>query len=95
MCSDFTLDAAIQIDKILNNMPRRDFIKVGRPKQVNIIHDDNLFECDDNMDAVKTLVRLVRPIMENTPVKHGITMLPFKSDAKMGYNWSEMQKIAA
>jgi DNA polymerase-1 len=95
MCSDFTLDSAIQIDKILHNMPKRDLIKIGRPKQVNIIHDDNLFECDDSIESIKRLVQLVRPIMEATPVKHGITTLPFKSDAKMGYNWAEMQKIAA
>lgn len=88
MCSDFTLDAAIQIDKI--------YAKRGLPgnaMQINIIHDDNLFECDDNPEEIIRLVKLVRPIMEGTPVRHGITALPFKSDAKKGYSWDTMMKI--
>jgi uracil-DNA glycosylase family 4 len=89
MCSDFTLDAAIQIDRIAarGGLP-------GRACQINIIHDDNLFECDDIDTEVVKLVKLVRPIMQETPVRHGITALPFKSDAKKGYVWSSMQKIA-
>ncbi len=89
MCSDFTLDAAIQIDRLAaqGKLP-------GNAFQINIIHDDNLFECDDDDQEVVKLVKLVRPIMEGTPVKHGITALPFKSDAKKGYIWSSMQKIA-
>jgi uracil-DNA glycosylase family 4 len=89
MCSDFTLDAAIQIDRIAaaKGLP-------GRAAQINIIHDDNLFECDDDDKEVVKLVQLVRPIMENTPIRHGITLLSFKSDAKKGYVWSSMQKIS-
>ena len=90
MCSDFTLDAAIEIDRLYakGSLP-------GNAFQVNIIHDDNLFECDDDDDeSVRELVRIVRPIMEGIPVKHGITELTFKSDAKKGYVWSEMQKIS-
>jgi uracil-DNA glycosylase family 4 len=89
MCSDFTLDAAIQIDRLAAKGPLP-----GNACQINIIHDDNLFECDDNDAEVVKLVKLVRPIMEGTPVRHGITALPFKSDAKKGYVWSSMQKIA-
>lgn len=89
MCSDFTLDAAIEIDALhaKGQLP-------GNAFQVNIIHDDNLFECDDDDEAIRELVRIVRPIMEGIPVKHGITELTFKSDAKKGYVWSEMQKIS-
>lgn len=88
MCSDFTLAAAIEIDKLYRkkSLP-------GNACQVNIIHDDNLFECDDNDEEVLKLVRLVRPIMEGIPPQYGITELEFKSDAKKGYVWSEMQKI--
>jgi DNA polymerase I-like protein with 3'-5' exonuclease and polymerase domains len=88
MCSDFTLDAAIEIDKLT---------KVGLPGnaiQVNIIHDDNMFEVNDNDKEIIKLVNVVRPIMEGVPLKHGIKELPFKVDAKKGYSWSAMQKIS-
>lgn len=94
MCSDFTLDSAIQIDRYLSEATPRQIQMLGNPQQINIIHDDNLFECDDDDDKVRALVKVVRPIMEKTPVKHGITLLPFKSDAKQGYVWSSMQKIS-
>jgi uracil-DNA glycosylase family 4 len=88
MCSDFTLDSAIQIDKIYHKrgLP-------GNAVQVNIIHDDNMFECDDDDEAILELAKIVIPIMERTPTRHGITELTFKADAKKGTVWSEMQKI--
>lgn len=88
MCSDFTLKAAIEIDKL-----HKKKLLPGNACQVNIIHDDNLFEVDDNQEEIIKLVKLVRPLMERVPVTMGITELTFKSDAKMGNDWSKMQKI--
>lgn len=88
MCSDFTLAAAIEIDKLhaRGRLP-------GNAQQVNIIHDDNMFEIDDNPEAINELIRIVKPIMENVPVKHGITELTFKSEASKGYIWSKMEEL--
>lgn len=88
MCSDFTLDAAIEIDRL-----HAKGVLPGNACQVNIIHDDNMFEIDDDDESIIALANIVRPIMEGVPRKHGITELTFKSDAKKGYNWSAMQKI--
>jgi DNA polymerase I-like protein with 3'-5' exonuclease and polymerase domains/uracil-DNA glycosylase len=89
MCSDFTLDSAIQIDRLYARK-----VLPGNAFQINIIHDDNMFECDDDDTSIRQLVKVIRPIMEETPIKHGITALPFKSDAKKGYDWAHMQKIS-
>lgn len=89
MCSDFTLDAAIELDRIYHSTQGLP----GNAFQVNIIHDDNMFECDDSDEEILKLCKLVMPIMEGIPVKHGITLLPFKTDAKKGTVWSQMQKI--
>jgi DNA polymerase I len=88
MCSDFTLESAIQI----NNLYKRGQLP-GNAIQVNIVHDDNMFEIDDNPQDIKQLIQIVKPIMESIPRQHGITELPFKVDAKKGVIWSRMQKI--
>lgn len=88
MCSDFTLSSAVEIDKLAarGKLP-------GNAFQINIIHDDNMFEMDDDDEAILDLVRVVKPIMEMTPRRYGITDVTFSVDAKKGYVWSEMQKI--
>lgn len=88
MCSDFTLDSAIQIDRIAasGGLP-------GGAKQINIIHDDNMFEIDDNDEAVKELVSIVQPLMEETPRRHGIKEITFVCEASQGYAWNAMQEI--
>lgn len=88
MCSDFTLASAIRIDRLYerNLLP-------ANAQQINIIHDDNMFECDDDINEIHKLVKVVKPIMEDTPIRYGITQLPFTVDAKMGNNWGALQKI--
>lgn len=88
MCSDFTLAAAIEIDRL-----HAKGLLPGNANQINIIHDDNMFEIDDDMNAIVGLAKTVMPIMQNVPVKQGITELTFKSDAMMGYSWNRMQEI--
>jgi uracil-DNA glycosylase family 4 len=88
MCSDFTLDSCIEIDRI-----QRTVGLPGNAFQVNIIHDDNTFECDDDIVEIRKLANIVRPIMEAVPVKMGITSLPFQSDAKHGLSWDKMEEL--
>jgi hypothetical protein len=52
-----------------------------------------MFEVDDNPQAIKQLIQIVKPIMESIPSEKGITELPFKVDVKKGVIWSRMQKI--
>jgi DNA polymerase-1 len=89
MCSDFTLMSAIEIDR---EKQRRGGRLPGNAFQVNIVHDDNLFECDDDDRAIDALRKIVQPIMERVPVDKGITALTFTSDAKKGKDWWKTEK---
>lgn len=84
MCSDFTLLSAIQLSERLPNLS-------GNPRQVNIIHDDNMFEIDDDDDAKRTLYETAKGVMESVPLAAGITSVPFTIDAEVGNDWAEMQ----
>lgn len=86
MCSDFTLRAAIELDPILPRLP-------GNVQHINIVHDDNVFEIDDNPAAIKELVRVAKGVMEAVPTRYGITEITFEAEASKGYDWSAMEKL--
>jgi DNA polymerase-1 len=86
MCSDFTLASSIQIDKHLEKYGKLP----GNAKQCNIVHDDNVFECDDDEMSIRKLVNFVIPIMEDIPKQKGIHELTFKVDSKKGRTWAEL-----
>lgn len=83
MCSDFTLRSAIVLDGMLSELP-------GRPQQVNIIHDDNMFEVDNDPKALASLAKMVTRVMEETPVKMGVTGVHFETDILVGEVWCAM-----
>lgn len=89
MCSDFTLRSAIEVDQYAQSA--RGF--PGNAQQINIIHDANLFEIDDNDKAMYELYAIVKKIMQKVPADYGITEIPFTVDAKMGYSWNAMKKV--
>lgn len=86
MCSDFTLRAAIELDPILPSLP-------GNVQHVNIVHDDNVFEIDDNPEAIRRLVHVAKGVMEQVPRNYGITEVTFEAEASKGYDWSAMEKL--
>lgn len=99
MCSDFTLDSTIQVDQLIDAgvVPKRwrkdiDLAMRGRPIQINIVHDDNVFEIDDDPVAIYHLCRVVKTVMEETPVRMGITEIPFSVDPAIGTAWGDLKE---
>ena len=88
MCSDFTLRSTILVDELQQKRPLP-----GNAIQINIIHDANLFEIDDDDEEMYRLYAIVKNIMVNVPIQYGITEIPFTVDAKMGYAWNQMKKV--
>jgi len=86
MCSDFTLESAIILSDVVPTLP-------GNPMQINIIHDDNMFEIDRNKKAVIKLIKTVSKTMQNVPPSMGIDAIPFTVDASIGENWADLKDI--
>lgn len=86
MCSDFTLRAAIELDPMLSSLP-------GNVRHINIVHDDNVFEIDDNPDAIRKLVHVAKGVMEQVPRNYGIDEITFEAEASKGYDWAAMEGL--
>jgi uracil-DNA glycosylase family 4 len=78
--SDITLTAAIEMEQDL-------------PLQVdiiNLVHDSILFECPNNIDIVREVIRIAKYHMKRVPYDRFQSIVPFESDAKIGYAWGAL-----
>ena len=57
---------------------------------VNTVHDSLLLEAPDDEATVREVARIVTEEMEQVPIDWGLTRIPFKADAKVGYRWGQM-----
>lgn len=101
MCSDFCLDASIRIDRIMSGEIRwakynRDveIARTARPQQINIVHDDNIFEMDFNRTAIYHFARFAQAVMINTPIRKGVTEIPFNVEPAIGLQWGELKETS-
>ena len=100
MCSDFTLEACILMHtgfQGVRDRAKSDLITLsdlpGNVKQINIIHDDNMFEIDRNKHAVITLIENASKVMQGVPVSMGVDTIPFTADASIGTDWASLKDI--
>jgi DNA polymerase-1 len=88
-------DYSITTETLIEKLCGKTLIKClyGNPIQVNIIHDDNMFEIDDKDKHIKSLIQVVKIVMEQVPRDLGITKVTFNADPSIGYDWSKMKDI--
>lgn len=84
IASDITLLSAVKV---------REKLSRWGVKIVNLIHDAILIELPDNMDLCKEVAAYVTGEMMKTPIEWGIDRIPFKADAKIGYNWGQLHDL--
>jgi DNA polymerase-1 len=84
--SDCTLHAGVTLEEPL---------KEYDAKIVNLIHDALLIEVPDDDAIVKKVADMATAEMALTPKKWGYNIIPFVADAKQGYRWGSLGKIAA
>jgi len=56
---------------------------------VNLIHDATLFDLPDDPDTIQRVAIKACQTMESIPPKWGLTRVPFKADASIGYRWGK------
>jgi len=77
--SDFMLDTGIRMRKTL-----RDKFKTTVH---NTVHDSVLLMTPKDIPLIKEVVEYTTTELANTPKRMGMTRVPFKADAKIGYRW--------
>jgi DNA polymerase I-like protein with 3'-5' exonuclease and polymerase domains len=55
------------------------------------VHDALLYYIDNDDDMIRSSIKYVQSVMESVPVRRGLTLVPFKADAKVGKNWGELK----
>ena len=61
---------------------------------IGMIHDELLFECRDNDVIIEKYVKHIRDAMENPKLEEYFNFklkVPMKAEAKIGYNFSDME----
>ena len=76
--SDFTLDSAI----VLNPQ-----LKPYGTSIVNLVHDAIYNDIPPVLRIAKEVGALTQQVMESTPIKKGITDIPFTADPELGITW--------
>lgn len=56
---------------------------------VNLIHDALLIETPADWTIIDGVIRYVAGVMESLPPKYGLTAVPFKAEAKVGFRWGK------
>jgi len=57
----------------------------------NEVYDAIYVEMDADDVAINELITYVQGVITRLPPEHGLTRIPFLGDAKVGYNWGEME----
>jgi uracil-DNA glycosylase family 4 len=78
LASNITLAAAIKVAPVLEE----EDVHI-----VNLVHDELLAECPDQLDKIEWARNLITQAIEEVPKEWGITRVPFKSDTEIGRRW--------
>lgn len=84
--SDITLHVAMAI--------RDDLGKLGAGI-VDLVHDSIVVECRDNPEDIAAVQKLGAETFPRIAIEWGMTKVPFKSEAKLNYNWGNPIKKTA
>ncbi len=58
---------------------------------VNIVHDENVIEMPNDMNAFNDMAKYAISVMEQVPRDFGLTHIPFLADAKVGTTWGDLK----
>jgi DNA polymerase I-like protein with 3'-5' exonuclease and polymerase domains len=78
--SDICLTSAMEIEPYLPD-------DVGI---INLVHDSILFDCPDDESVVRHVIRMTKATLKAVPERVMNTIVPFESDAKVGYAWGAL-----